>query len=509
MGSFRGRLAFLSLLLTVCVAISCGGGGTTGGNNPPPQPPPQPPSQPPPANAPVITLQSAQFQTWEAWRATATGPNFPHTSGTSQPLPSSLLNAILDDLAFDLGLNGVRVHLHYLSGVEVNNDDDDWNHIDWADFGFARPFSLGGVTVDLPAEITQVVLPLRQRVMSRNEKFYTYISPHYPSANFPSHWHQPEEYAEFAEAAVLWLGGRSSPPPGFSLVPDYWTILNEPDLNGMPANELTADVIAVGNRFALSRVNVPTKVQVVETVSPNPSYLNTVLNNAQARAFVGLISFHGYDYNSLTMPASFTSRNQIRNAARANGLRTAMTEICCRSTWRGDYPHALGWARDIYWNLTEADISVWEPLAVMFTCANLGCTNRQGADPIQIDRDHSRYFKFANYYALRQYSRFIRPGYVRMDATCNNCGSDNTLGQLVKPVVFRSPGGKHVIVVINDTTTAQDIYFAGFPTGTYDITGIDPAHETSPVTYPAQTISSGQNLRVNFPAQAILTIVQR
>jgi hypothetical protein len=212
------------------------------------------------------------------------------------------------------------------------------------------------------------------------------------------------------------------------------------------------------------------------------------------------------------MPGSFFSRNHFRDVGRTSGVPISMTENCCRSgsfPWRGDFAQALGWARDIYWNMTEADAVGWMPLALIVGCANSGCNPRSGGDPFMVDPDQTRYYKFPHYFGLRQYSHFIRPGYVRIGLTCTNCGNDAGVGQVVKPVAFRTPAGKYVVVVINDTSAAQPISLTGFPAGTYDISGIDAVNQSAPVTYSSQTISAGGAITVNFPGQAILTFVQR
>jgi O-glycosyl hydrolase len=125
-----------------------------------------------------------------------------------------------------------------------------------------------------------------------------------------------------------------------------------------------------------------------------------------------------------------------------------------------------------------------------------------------IDLDHSRYFKFAAYYGLRQFSRYIRPGYQRIEVTCSQCPSSSSVGQIIKPVAFQGPGGRLVVVVINDQTSAQNIGLAGLPAGTYDITGVDPGATTG-VTYSPQVVASGQTLSFGLPAQAIVTFVKR
>jgi hypothetical protein len=493
-------------LLALALTSSCAGGGTSGGGNPPPNPNPGPGNQPP-AGAAVVTLQSSQtFQTWEAWRATVNGPFFPHSSGTSRAVSPQLLSTMLDELVNDLGMNGVRKHTHHTQNIEVSNDNADPNSINWAAFDFERTFFRTPTELeDYAREACEIIVPMRQRVLARNEPFSMYVSPVYDVAAMPAHWSQPEEYAEYAEAVVRWLRGESpGSPPGCPVTPNYFAIFNEPDLMPFSANALGQLSVAVGQRLQ----SLGVKIQATETSSPSSSYLNTVLNNPGARPFIGLISFHSYDFDPAISMTGTVNRNALRSTARAAGLRTAMTETCCKSGWNGSYDEALGWTRDIYWNMTEADISAWEPLAMIFPCGNVGCFGSGGSIVLTLDFDHSRFHKKAQYYGLRQYARYIRPGHSRIGLQCTNCGSDPTFGQVVKPVTFRSPSGKYVIVAINDGPAAQDIYFTGFPAGTYAVTAMDP-NNVAPVTRPAQTIASGEFLRVNFPARAIVAIVQQ
>ncbi|MBI3664264.1 MAG: hypothetical protein HY234_14595 [Acidobacteria bacterium] len=506
----------LAVILALGLCIYCCGGGTSD-NSPPPPPPP-----PPPGNAIQVTLQPAQqFQKWEAWRGTIGGPWFTNASGGDQMLSSTVLNGILDDLGGDLGINGVRFEIGSAQQLEAVNDDNDPNHINWPGFDFAKVYrsNTGEPFTDPVLKFRDVILPLKDRVRTRGERFYLYVSMFYPKSKVPAFWFNQNgaEYAEMAQAAILWLQQQSVPPAGFqAITPDYWVIFNEPDLG---KNAFTADDIATLTTATAARFNsqgFPTKIQSTEALNVGSGMIANVLNRAGIAQDLGLISFHGYDYNSLLMPPTFTARNAVRtlaqnlSASQGRTIGTAMTEICCHSGWNGNYNHALGWARDIYWNMTEANISVWEPLSLMFTCAQAGCASG-GQSPVLIDTDLQRTFKLAIYYGLRQFSKYIRPDYVRVGFACTqNCPApDSTTGEIVKPVAFRSPAGKIVAVVINDQSASQSISLLGLPAATYDIVGVDPGNAQSPVTYPAQTIGTGQALTVTFPAQGILTFAQR
>ncbi len=464
-------------------------------------------SAPPPANAISVTLNTAQqFQTWTAWRVTPGGPQFHLSNGATQLAPPAVISAYLDDAVFDLGLTGVRIELHELLGVESTNDNNDPNVINWAAFDFLRPFVLEGSLRQPTLRYQQILMPFKQRVESTGETFHSYISPIYSRSAWPAHWQNPEEYAELAEAFVTWLRDPARNGIGTGLTPTYWAVVNEPDLNNFTDAEIAAHILAVGARFQAR--GIPTRMTTLEAAGPDLAMLNSVLNVPGVRNYTGLLTYHGYDYFT-DMPSEFVRRNGFRTAAQSIGAQTGMSEICCKAGWdRGGWVEALGFARDIYWNMTEADISTWEPLGLVGPCSSPGCPNG-GGPPIVLDADLSRYFKFATYYALRQYSHFIRPGARRLGLVCNNCASDPASGIVWKGVAFRTPAGKIVSVAVNDQLIARAVVLDGFPAGTYDIIGVDPVNDRSPVTYPSVTIGAGQSLTVNFPAQAILTIVQR
>jgi hypothetical protein len=454
-----------------------------------------------PAGPVFLTVHPAErFQTFEAWRATAAGPYFTTLDMTAGRIPApELLSQALDDLAFDLGISGLRIEQHSGQHVEVESSNPGPTSLPGRRFDFAKPYRFANESpiIDPIAQFEQVILPLKKRVESRGEPFSTYISPTYEYAEFPPQWHDPERYADYSEAYIDWTS------KSFGFVPTYWVIVNEPNWRFFWRDELAKDIAAVGARF--QRRGFSTKIQAVETTVPNPRYLRWTLSNRDAIRYVGLVSYHGYDYGR--MPSSFASRNEVRDLAKQIGVRTAMTEICCNSNWITSYEEALGWARDIYWNLTEADISVWEPLGSMHPCPQLGCPSGLG-DPIRFDADLSRYYKFAPYYALRQFSHFIRPGFTRIGISCSGCRFDRTTGLSVKPVAFQSPSGKLIVVVINDQSSPQSISILGLSAGSYEISGVDP-ESTSTRAYPSQTLVANQALIFDAPPHAILTIASR
>jgi hypothetical protein len=425
----------------------------------------------------------------------AQGPYLPTPSGYVLP-PAALLNSALDDVVFDLGINGLRIHTHGQQAEPVNDNSDPFT-INPAGFDFETPvIAPDGEIADHRLNMQTVVLAVRQRVLARNEPFVSYITHRFNYNTMPAHWHLAEEYAEYAEAYLGWLNTN------FSFTPTYYAITNEPEAGFYFTNELANDIVAVGRRF--QQHGYSTKIQMTESIGPDPTNLQNVLSFAGVSPFVGMVSFHGYDYFG-TIPPSFAPRNQVRTIAA--GKPTAMSEICCRG-WNGSYlGQGLAVARDIYWNMTEADISIWAQFTLVYTCPQVGCgTGSQ--QYVSLDPDFSKFYKLGNYYALRQYSKYIRPDYVRAGLTCAGCTTDATIGLRQKAVAFQSPAGKYVVVILNDEDAATRFAVSGLPGGTYEITGVDPGH-TSGMAFSPVTITAGQQLAVNFAGRAIITLVQR
>ncbi len=463
----------------------------------------------PPPSAVTLTVDVTKTaQTWEAWRASGgaiqTTASCGHQPGCSRPIPDAVLNSMLDDFVFDLGFTGLRFGPHRLQqpkSVKHSTPKDLLVTVNGTTFDFTKTWlNPDGVPQDGREQITKFFLPMKQRVESQGHTFSTSVAPDFHYVNLDAAMHTPSGMADFAEAYVTWFHLLA----GF--YPTYYAMVNEPDGEYSTHNELFPGLVAISARFKAR--GIPTRIASLEEPIP---YFNdvekAVLNPAIA---TGIITFHAYDYVGPN-PPDFTSRNQVRDLARAHHLRTAMTEICDDGSFHrdfhGTYAQALGWARDIYWNMTEADISVWEPLGVWSVCKHAGCQPGEGGDPFAFDPDLKRYHKLANYYGLRQYSHYIRPGHTRVAVYCSGC-TNLSSGQNVKPVVFQSPEGKIVTVVMNDQASGQTIVISGLPAGVYDITGVTP-QATTGTTFPTQAITAGQSLTLSFPAQAILTIAQQ
>ena len=443
-------------------------------------------------------------QAWIAWQATATGPTF---SGFIGSVPPAAMANILKDVV-DLGITGYRVHLfaNLLGGGPPYNFSSE------------------------DAQLSQVVVPTRALVTAKGDPFTSYVTI---IGKFPANWPWANNPASYGDMAAAFLsnygaGGAS----GILYTPTYWVTVNEPDLNGFACCSANngSGLFLFQNALAvkLQALGSSVKLELPDTVGPNSAYVTGDYALLTNPAQVGLLAWHDYDIHADGPAPSFVERNGIRAFAQSKGLPTGATEICCGNQWNGSYVppsvakgsgQPLGWARDIYWNMTEGDISVWQPLAIMGPCATPGCPGGLQA-PITLDPNLTTIYKYQSYYALRQFGHFIRPGYKRVDMTCANCAFDinDAIGQAVKPVAWVNPGNnKLVMVVVNDQcvevagacTLSQNVSISGLPANaSFVVTGVDASQPTDQAF--GTVISDGSGtLHFTFPPQAILTFVQQ
>ena len=434
-----------------------------------------------PSNEPV-TLRldpSTTFQTFEGWGATVPILGIPFDEWAADPSPANydrlplvdpvsdgLKARIMDDAVSDLGLN--RFRLEVGPQVEMRNDNDDPQQTYDAAYRFRWQDFL----------IERWLLPLKQRVEARKERFVLYISYDLRSSLTPAWLLDPEEYAEMAVACLRHFKTT------YGLDADYWVVLNEPG-NRRPGDpQLVAKLIsATASRF--HREGFRTRLAGPEVVTPAqfPSYINAI-DSAGALAHLGQLTYHLY-----RNPWNLDARHGIREWSRRLGVTSAQTE------WlEGE---GLDVLEVLHLDLTEADASVWEQYTLCYTPNSYN--EDGGADYFVIGQDHSAYAMNANARLLRQYMKYIRPGDVRVDISSSR---DRT----IKPVAFRSPDGRLTIAILNTGRSAEEVRIEQASPGRYQASVATERSDAQPLTVP--TLESGGLLTLSVPARGTTTLQQ-
>lgn len=219
---------------------------------------------------------------------------------------------------------------------------------------------------------------------------------------------------------------------GFVNEPELTTTYSSMVMNGPQM----ADFIKVLGP-TLRANHLKTQITCCEAVGWNtaPSYTSAIISDPVANRYVRVISSHGYSAPP-TSPLLSDSRHVWQ------------TEWANFNTWDpawDDGTDAAGftWAQRIYTALTAGNVSAflhwWGVNTSNTNSGVLHLTN----NTIQVS---SRFWAFANY------SRFIRPGAVRIGATTSDSSLDTS--------AFRNVDGSTTIVVLNTGTTDASVSFA-------------------------------------------------
>ena len=169
----------------------------------------------------------------------------------------------------------------------------------------------------------------------------------------------------------------------------------------------------------------------------------------------------------------------IRDAAKALGVPTAMLEF------------ARGTERELFEDLTQANVSAWS----RFSLAGPTGGPLAGGQYFYVSRADSTFRYRSTTWPLRQYFKYVRPGYVRV-------GARSTDDQ-VKPTAFRRPNGG--VVVVANLAAAMPLRVTGLSEGRYEITWAS----TDGPGEPQQPVEVGPDgtLFTMIPRAATVTIV--
>lgn len=245
-------------------------------------------------------------------------------------------------------------------------------------------------------------------------------------------------YAAYAKYFVKYIQGMKA--AGIPI--DAITIQNEPLYGGNnPSMIMTATEQAnfiknnLGPQFKAN--NIETKIIIYDHNADNTDYPITVMNDPDAKKFVAGSAFHLYG-------------GTIDDLAKVKAAHPDK-ELYFTEMWVGA-PGGL--QKDLDWhvkNLIIGGMRNWCRNEIEWNLASDpnqnphtdgGCTQCLGAITI----DGNTVTRNPSYYIMAHAAKFVRPGSVRIGST-----SSTTLPN----VAFRTPDGKKVMIVLNDSGTLQ------------------------------------------------------
>jgi O-glycosyl hydrolase len=232
------------------------------------------------------------------------------------------------------------------------------------------------------------------------------------------------------------------------VAPNYVGFVNEPSLttsySSMLANPSQAASFLSVLGPTLQASGLSTRAACCDTLGFTllPSYVSAVVGNAAVQLFTS----HGYS-NPPTTPVAAQGRHVWESEWGVNGSTWT-------NTWDGSgEATGITWAQRIQTALTGANVNGflywWGISNTHHDSALIGLTGST-LDPSK------------RFYALSNYSRYIRPGAVRIGAS----GGDGAL----RTSAFRNTDGSVVVVVLNTGT--------GAVSSDYALSGVDPVSGT-------------------------------
>jgi len=262
---------------------------------------------------------------------------------------------------------------------------------------------------------------------------------------------------------------------------DYLSLFNEPgEYTKIPYWQIR-DLLKNHVGPLLKREGVKTRIQLSEAPfrgNGNGSGLEafwnypTVLDDPEARKYVAALPYHGYDFTRLNEPPTRENGYDFREFKKLGELHKRypdlplwMTEVCFFSggtPWvkpmpRDNYEDSDFWLNQIasdleagssgwtYWNLIlDQHGGPW-----LISPIHQDPDNNVQQPVVIIDRDTHKISYTGVYYAIAHFSKFVRPGSIRI-------GSEGS-AEGIRCLAFIRPDGRRVTELINSRKSDSSV----------------------------------------------------
>ena len=387
---------------------------------------------------PTIEIDDQQrFQTIDGFGFALTGGSAQHLAHMDAAQRAALLKELFGVDGKGIGISYLRISIG-ASGL----NDHVYSYDDLAsgetDIELAK-FSLGADRADL--------IPILKQILVINPRMEILGSPWSAPAWMKTNGNakggklKTEYYGSYANYFVKYIQGMKAEGISVSAI----TIQNEPlnDKN-TPSMLMMADEEALfikdhlGPAFAAAGIR--TKIILYDHNCDVPEYAISILNDPAANRYVDGSGFHLYG-------GEIEAMSGVHNAFPRKNLYftefmavepTESGRISIAKPVEKTFMGALqNWSRNVLlWNL--AANSKFEPHT-----DNGGCPICQGAVTIE----GNEVTRNLAYYAMAHYSKFVRPGSVRIGSSAP---------ATLRNVAFKAPGDKIVLIVVNDSKSPQE-----------------------------------------------------
>lgn len=234
------------------------------------------------------------------------------------------------------------------------------------------------------------------------------------------------------------------------------------------------------------RDGITAKVVVGESSNFGEQHAQETLNDPVTAARLDIVATHAYD-------VKLADKAKPLPVAKQHGKRIWMTEVSYFGANDPSIKDGLRWAKLIHDHLTVSEVNAW------FYWWG-ACYKTDGESLITLDVKNRSYSTTKRLFTFSNFSRFVRPGYVRLD-----CTSEPTPG--VNVSAFRN--GDHnslVVVAINASDCAREIEYR---LDGCEATAFTPYRTSATEDLaPLDDLESSEGvLKVSLPAQSVTSFV--
>ena len=218
----------------------------------------------------------------------------------------------------------------------------------------------------------------------------------------------------------------------------------------------------------------------------------TALSDANVSPYVGIVADHNYVPNNLV--GDLTTPAQLYPASGKSTWETEVSQIGPGgggNTYDGSITNGVYWAWRIHLFMTAAQVNAWH---YWWLIPSSGNTDNEGLTDISGN-------PAKRMYALGQWSRFVRPGYYRIDAT-------TTAGSAFISAFNDTNSGFFAIVAVNtngSTAINQTFNLNNFPI----VTSVTPwiTSATLSLSNQSPVAVGGSSFSYTLPARSVVTFV--
>ncbi|HEY8344615.1 MAG TPA: carbohydrate binding domain-containing protein [Bacillota bacterium] len=247
---------------------------------------------------------------------------------------------------------------------------------------------------------------------------------------------RPDKYQAYAEYLANYVRGYKE---HHNIEIYAVSITNEPDLSTDYSScrwtgRQLLDFIKNYLTPTLKRENVEVKVMMPETMNFGEHYALETLYDPEAARGVDIIGTHAYDFKAMPLPV-------------AKSLNKAVwqTEVSNIGFNDGSIDDGLKYAKLLHDHMTISEVNAW-----LFWWL---VAYKPGEALIHLDTTYKTFTTFKRLYTIGNYSRFVRPGYVRINAY------SNPAPDIYVTAYKDKASGKFAIVAINNGNEERTIEF--------------------------------------------------